>query len=126
MKNTILILFLFALVFVVISVSGCAKENEEDLLLDQQLCKVDTVSFSQHIQPYINARCMPCHTTERQEGGIILEDWANIMAVAAGGELMGTMKHEPGYPSMPDNGPKPSDCAIAGFELWISQGMHNN
>ena len=125
-KKNLLQLTVLGFIFSLVVVSGCTKENEEDLLLDQALCHVDTVSYSQHIQPYINAHCMPCHSTAQQEGGVIMETWLDVAAIAAGGTLLGVIKHEPGYPAMPNNAPKSTDCAIEGFERWVSQGTLNN
>jgi hypothetical protein len=126
MKNTILIAMFLLLAISISGLSGCAKQNEEDILLDKLLCDKDTVSFSQHIQPYINIRCMPCHDEEHHEKDVILTNWLDIQIVIASGDLMGALRHDPGYSPMPDNGPKSPDCAIAGFEKWINAGAPNN
>lgn len=126
MKNTIIIVIFLLLGVSISGISGCAKENEEDLVLENLLCGKDTISYSKHIQPYINIRCMPCHNEVEHKDDVILTNWFDIQVVIGTGQFLGALKHEPGYTPMPHNGPKSSQCTIDGFEKWYNAGAPNN
>lgn len=108
---------------------GCAKLNEEELLLEakeQELCTKDTMSYARHIAPLVSANCMPCHSADRQEGGVILDSYTTITNFTSTGLLLGVIRHEPGFSAMPKSAPRLNDCQIRAFEIWIGQGAPNN
>lgn len=125
-----LILFLTLLV----GLAACTWDTEEDLYPDETgsgtNCDGSTeVTFSETIQPIITSRCVSCHSTNGAAnlgGGIRLDSYENIKIRADNGSLLGTIKHSPGYPQMPQGSSKLSDCQISLIELWIEEGTLNN
>lgn len=110
--------------FSLISLSSCYKDNEETMYPDN--CNTDHVSFSATIQPLLNNNCTACHSGDAPSGGITLTNYADIVNVANSGSLLGTIKHESGFPAMPQGGASLSDCSISQVEEWIRQGTPNN
>lgn len=117
-------------ILVAIAIIGCAKINEEELLLEakvKELCEVDTVSFSQHVFPIFEKECLHCHSSGHHiEGGINLENYNEISNYTATNYLVQVIKHESGVRPMPENADKLHDCEIQAIERWIQQGAPNN
>lgn len=93
---------------------------------EQTACDTVNVAFSTTIWPMVQGRCFGCHSGPTPQGGISLDNYSNIAAMAATGALMGAIKHEPGFSAMPQNGAKLPDCNIAQFQKWINDGTPNN
>jgi hypothetical protein len=58
--------------------------------------------------------------------GVDLDGYANLKARAANGDLTGVITHAAGYPPMPGDGGKLSDCEINKIKAWISRGAPDN
>jgi hypothetical protein len=93
---------------------------------DEIDCDTLNVTFSATVWPIIQNRCFGCHSGASPSGGISLQNHSDLVAVANSGQLMGTIRHEPGYAAMPQNGQKLSDCNITQIQLWINDGMPDN
>ena len=106
--------------------SGCYKDNEEDLYPGGTDCNTENVSFSQTIQPIINNSCVGCHSGAGASAGISLANHSEIVAAIDGGSFLGAIKHEQGFSAMPQGAPKLSDCNIQQIEAWVQQGKPNN
>lgn len=89
-------------------------------------CDTVNVGFAQTVWPIVQGRCFGCHSGPSPQGGISLDNYSNIAAVANSGALMGSIKHESAYVPMPQNGSKLSDCNIAQIQIWINDGTPNN
>lgn len=85
---------------------------------------VNPVTYSGTIWPVVNTYCTGCHTGTAPGGGVRLENYANVSAVAASGVLMDALTGN-GIPKMPPAGSL-STCRIRQFGLWISNGYPNN
>jgi mono/diheme cytochrome c family protein len=85
------------------------------------------VTFSATIWPEIIQKyCLGCHSGSNPGGGIPLENYDDIAAVASDGRLLGVITHSAGYSPMPKNAPKLSDCKISQVTKWINDGIQNN
>jgi hypothetical protein len=91
-----------------------------------QLCDTVNVTYAETVWPIVQGRCFGCHNGPSPQGGISLDNYENIVAVANTGKLMGSIKHEPGFSPMPQNGAKLSDCNITQIQKWINDGTPNN
>jgi uncharacterized membrane protein len=118
-----------SIVLAAIAIVGCAKINQETLLEEarvKELCEVDTASYTIHINPIIQNKCMPCHNANRADGGIILENYTEISNYTATDYLLQTIRHESGVAAMPKDAAKLHSCEIQVIERWIQQGAPNN
>ena len=70
--------------------------------------------------------CKGCHNSTTATSGVILDNYSGVKTVAANGKLLGVIKRLPGFPAMPKNGNKLSDCQIRQLEKWIAAGAQNN
>lgn len=89
-------------------------------------CDSNNVTFSKGIQPLVNQYCRGCHNSTGQSGGVNLDNYNGVKAVALDGRLLNAIKHAPGAPAMPRGGNKLSDCQIRQVEKWILAGTLNN
>lgn len=89
-------------------------------------CNSENTSFAADIFPLIQDNCLGCHQPTNALGGINLEDYAHIKTFVANGQLMGSIKHTPGYFAMPPTGEKMTDCQIGQVQNWIIEGALDN
>lgn len=120
-----MIKFVFFGMAVVILTMACSKENEQTLI-QETLCQLDTLSYSKQIRPIVTQRCLPCHDNLQAQGGYILDNYSDISAEALNGVLLGVIRHENGYSPMPKDAPSMPACEISAIEKWIAQGAPNN
>jgi uncharacterized membrane protein len=89
-------------------------------------CDTNNVTFSGTIWPMMQTNCTGCHTNVNAGGGIIIEDYEDVVASASNGSLMGVITHSTSFSPMPKNGTKFSDCKIRQIEKWIENGTPND
>lgn len=127
----------YSLAFVILfGFQQCSSKDKSDVVPDDNNpvgtdCDATNVSFSGTVLPIINANCLSCHSGSSPNGGIRLENIANIRtqgAIAAGsyGSLYGVISHSSGNNPMPKNLAKLSDCDIKKIKSWIDAGMPDN
>lgn len=89
-------------------------------------CDSTRFTYSGVVQPLITQQCRGCHNSATSSGGVNLDNYAGVKAVAADGRLQGVINHSPGYPPMPQGGQKLSSCQIMQVEKWLASGASNN
>jgi uncharacterized membrane protein len=102
------------------------NQGAQNLTCTNTTCDSTGISFSADIQPLIQSKCLGCHNVSSPGGGILLNNYSNIAAVAQNGKLTGSITYASGYIPMPKNAPKLSDCEIAIVRNWINEGIQNN
>ena len=120
-----------AIIFIALLIPGCGKKAP------------DSISYRDHIQPILNARCISCHRTEKAEGKIVLVSYDALMnsRILPGKKpLVIPSSHvqswlyilcatdQPHYRMPPDTSnrsllPKAELALVAD---WINQGAKNN
>jgi len=92
-----------------------------------------TVSFTNDVMPIIDSRCVNCHGGERTQEGLVLTDFAGIMAGSDNGPVV-----MPGDPAnsllvelvanqkMPKRGPKLTPSQVQILTEWVAAGAPNN
>jgi mono/diheme cytochrome c family protein len=89
-------------------------------------CDTSAVSYSGFIAPLFNTFCAGCHSGGNPSGGLVLNSYNGVKAVAVNGRLVGAISWSAGYQKMPQSGNKLSDCSIAKITAWINDGAPNN
>lgn len=84
-------------------------------------CDTSVATFTGQIWPVLETYCTGCHNTSNSSGGIIMADYTDVVALAESGSLMGALRWEPGFASMPMN-QQLSQCTIDLFQKWIDDG----
>lgn len=87
---------------------------------------VPPVSFSQDVFPIIDKYCVGCHSGANPWAGLYLRTYDEVKVVADDQRLVNVINHAPGFPFMPRNLPKLSDCKIDMIEMWVADGAPNN
>lgn len=118
------------LVVLFASFTGCYYDNEERLYPKVSSgCDLSNVTFAQSVAPILQAACLSCHSNSAaaySSGGIKLQNYADVQALASNGRLMGAVKHTTGYSAMPLGGGQLTDCEINTLQTWIDKGTLNN
>lgn len=124
------LLFLSAVVF------SCSKSSEDNYTDpdpnpgggNNNNCDTTGMSYQNDIVPILSANCYTCHGENSNSGsmGIVLEGHSNIKPRADAGTLMGVITHSSGFPAMPKDGAKLSECNINKIRSWVENGALDN
>ena len=118
-------LFLVAFTSVIV-ISACKTPKEtaktETAVARPPLdCSTSGVNY-ESIKPIIEKNCTSCHGFGG-EGGLNFLTSADVKKAATKGELLGTIKHQRGFPRMPANAEQLDQADIDKIECWINNGM---
>lgn len=111
-------------VFVIVWISACSKDSEDKLQTQQ--CNTENMKYSTDILPIITNNCYGCHDNNTATNGIVLEGYTKLKIQADNGNLVAVVSHAAGYPAMPYNAPKLSDCDISKIKSWVQNGAPDN
>ena len=115
------LLYIWALILFISALGSCSKASE-DMLITVQQCDTSGMKYGADILPIITNNCYSCHANGIVNGNVSLDGYANLKTQADNGKLVGVITHASGYPPMPDNGGKLSDCEINKIKSWIAAG----
>lgn len=125
MKQCINILVLCSLLF-----AACTKANEATVSGNNTggnpVCDTVNMRYATNVLPIIQANCFSCHGNGQVNGGVNFDTYANLQRQAANGKLINVITHASGFPPMPRNNPKLSDCDINKIRSWVNRGAINN
>jgi len=117
-KTSFLLCFVFLL-------AGCNYDSEE-LLYGTIECQTEEVTYSAVVLPLIVANCYQCHDAANNFGGITLEGYEQLRNYVDNGELLGVIRHTPGFSPMPKNSPQLVECNIEKIAAWVAAGAPND
>jgi mono/diheme cytochrome c family protein len=116
--------------------TGC---DDTTTNIDDKVIPDSNVSYSQHIQPVFDAKCVSCHGAGTTEAGLDLTTWSGTTAdpsVVSRGEpdnskLIWTTEYpsRAGFQQMPPvDSPYPplTPNQLNGVNTWIKEGAQNN
>lgn len=114
--------------------AGC---DDTTTNVDSNVIPDSNVSYSKHIQPIFNAKCVNCHGVGQTDAGLDLTTWAGTTADPSvvfrgdpdNSKLVWTIEQLSGYPPMPPlDSPYPAltQNQINGVKTWIKEGAKNN
>jgi len=87
------------------------------------ICDTADVSYATTIVSILTDNgCVGCHSS----GRVMLNTHANVKHWADNDTLLGAVKHESGFMTMPPSGTPIDSCAIERLEAWINQGTKDN
>ena len=121
MKKLLLLAFTCLIV-----ISACKTKKEttstEVVVVKPALdCSTKGLTYSS-IKPIMDQHCTSCHSYGGS-GGFNFENITDVKRAAEKGELLGTIKHERGFPDMPAQAEKLDQASIDLIECWIKNGM---
>ena len=124
-----------SVVFACILVISCSKSSEDEVAPPppaggggggNNSCDTVNMTYATHVKAILQNNCYACHGNGQVNGGVTLDSYAGVKAVADNGKLIGVITHSTGFPQMPQGGPKLSDCNINKIRGWINRGAPNN
>ncbi len=83
------------------------------------VCDTANVTFKRSVDPIFQTYCYGCHSAATTSGGIDLTDFNQLALLIDNGALLGSIRYEPGFISMPQGGNKLSDCEINTIAIWV-------
>lgn len=118
--------WLIGIVISVAIVQSCSKDSEDQVAPPPPTCNTENMKYSANILPIITSNCYGCHDAATATAGVVLEGYAALKTRADNGDLVGVVSHASGYPAMPYNRAKLSDCDINKIKAWVQAGAPNN
>jgi len=127
MKSNIVTFSLLSF-FLLVLLYSCKKDSAVVMFPYKGDCLTTNMKFSLDIKPILANSCAfaGCHSTTSKAGGYAYETYDEVILSANNGSLIGAIKHQSGYSTMPKGGSKLSNCQISKIESWISSGAPNN
>ena len=104
---------------------GCYYDVEEEIYPSLD-CTLTNVTYSGVVEPILKSKCYKCHDAASNNGNITLEGYTNLKKYVDSGQLLGAIKHSPGYSFMPKNEAMLVDCDIQKIETWVNEGAIQN
>lgn len=103
-------------------------QGAKDLTCDENAgaCVTTNISFAGFVAPILNTNCVGCHSGGAPSGGIVLNTYEGVRAVALNGRLYGAISHATGFQPMPRGSAKLAQCTIDKIKGWIDEGANNN
>ncbi|GEM_PF-389433 len=91
-------------------------------------CDTTNIHYSSFVKGAIQNYCLGCHSgpSVPSSGGIDLSTYSGVQAVAANGQLVGTISNISPYPRMPQTGPALDSCTVAKIRAWVNRGAPND
>lgn len=117
---------LLLLVSLVVGVSACYYDKEEELYPPVTQCDTTNVGYQATIVPLMKANCNACHNSAAPSAGIATDNYQGVKTIALNGKLYGSIAHLSGYSPMPKGGNKLSECNIQKVKAWINAGAPEN
>ncbi len=87
---------------------------------------LSNISYASDIKPILETYCNGCHDGPSGGGGYDLTKFSGVKQSANNGTLLGSVRYDPGYEPMPQNGGKLTGCRIKTIETWIAEGAPDN
>lgn len=110
---------------IMFTVNSCYY-NKAELLYPPTNCDTASVTYRGTIVPVLSASCTGCHSGSTPAYNIDLSVYSVVKQHVDNGKLWGAVTHAPGYPAMPANSNKLSDCSLGKIRNWILAGAPNN
>jgi hypothetical protein len=122
--------------FLLLLYLGCEDSTSN---IDDDEIPQTNVSYSKHIQPIFNIKCVNCHGVGVTEAGLDLTTWSGTIADPSivvptepdNSKLVWTIDQppKPGFPVMPPIGSPyfpVTQNQLRGIKTWIAEGAVNN
>lgn len=126
-KNIRKIGLFFLLGLMGVTINSCYYDSREELYPTQNnTCDTANVLFSTSVTTVLQANCWSCHNNanfNQEGGGIALENYTDVKAIALDGRLMSVVNQDGSYSPMPKDQGKIDDCSIRILEKWIELGF---
>lgn len=106
--------------------NACVTSKKSETTSTQLDCNsVKEISYKSDILPILEPNCASsgCHNDKSRKHNISVLNLDDLKKAASIGVLLGTIKHEKGYPKMPMFKPKLKEADIQKIECWVKNGM---
>ena len=133
MKNHYKKYLILTILFFTILIAQSCNDSITSSEINNIVMPDSGVSYSMHIAPVFEVKCVSCHNDQRSDGGVNLSSWTNVVRdpsiVFPGSDstsiLVWAIERYPSVAPMP-----PSEWLnrnhINGIRTWIREGAQNN
>jgi hypothetical protein len=107
--------------------NSCYYDNEE-YLYNSSNCNDTVYSYNGRVKAIMEQRCAisGCHTGASPDGGISLDNYADVKNNAENGEFFCSINWNSGCSQMPKNSSKLDACTIFALQQWKAKGYPEN
>jgi hypothetical protein len=130
MKRSDFFRFLLFNSLMALLITSCYYDNEEYLYPNNggiTGCDTTNVTYSGTVAPILETNnCNNCHNPASPSGGVIVNNYEDLITWVNNGRFLGSINHEPGFSPMPKGGNKLSNCNLLKIQKWIDDGAFNN
>lgn len=110
-------------------ITSCYYDKEE-LLYPPSICTTSAdISYSNDLEPIINARCNSCHSSSMANtrgAGIKLDSYNELKSAIDNKNFLSAINQDGKASPMPQNSSKLTACQISAFETWVFEGKNDN
>lgn len=89
-------------------------------------CETANVSYDGFVKGVFATSCNGCHSTAAAFGGVILDNYNNVLTQVNNGKLYGSINWDQGFSRMPQGQDQLDQCSIDKIKSWIDDGAPNN
>jgi hypothetical protein len=115
--------------FLLFITASCYYDNEEYLYPDNgggTGCDTTNVTYSGTVTSILATNCNNCHNPMSPSGGVIVNNYGDLITWVNNGKFWGSIHHDPGFSPMPKGGGKLSNCNLLKIKKWINDGALND
>jgi len=129
-KHTLKYFIIFIVALILIIAQSC-DDSLTSSDIDKLVMPDSNVSYSRHIAPVFEVKCVPCHNDQNSEGEVNLSSWTNVTdprLIIPGDDsssvLVWTIERISNKPMPPNESLKRNH--IDGIRTWIREGAQYN
>lgn len=119
-------IYLITSILAAATIFGSCYYDVEEEIYPSLDCSLTNVTYSGVVEPILKSKCYKCHDAASNNGNITLEGYTNLKKYVDSGQLLGAIKHSPGFSPMPKNEAMLVDCDIQKIETWVNEGAIQN
>ena len=108
------------------AMSSCYYDNEEYLYPNPVSCDTTNITYTGTVVPILENNCYSCHNNVTQQGGVIVDNYADLKVTIDNGSFRGAINHLEGWSPMPKGGNKLPECDLTKINFWLDRGAPNN
>lgn len=118
----------FALFCLIYMFQACEYDNLNVQPATPENCDTTLLKYNDGIKALVATHCgtsdNACHKTGAQQ--VNLDIYDEINDAADNGDLMGSLRHEPGFEPMPSGGIILDECTLSKFQKWVDADEPEN
>ncbi len=113
---------------VLLMLSSCYYDVEEELFPENKGCDTTAVSYAQAVKPILDSKCTGCHGGGAPSAGIKIDTYIDLKGYLDidAARFVSSIVHDGNASNMPKGQSKMPDCDVNKIRAWINAGYPEN